>query len=245
VVQSIMPSELGSEPRLELSHIAVDYGYGRVVSDFAISVRRGELVALVGPNGAGKTSVLKAASGFVHVDAGTVVHCGHNVTRVPAHIRSREGLVLIPDDRGLFPALTVIDNLWLAHGKGIRSGSLDMDVAFELVPELRSRRRQVAGSLSGGEQQMLALAQAMLQKPRTLLIDELSAGLAPLIVDRIFSRCRQLVDSLGISILVVEQYIGKVLKVADRAVVMVGGAVVLEGEPRQLSMDEIAAAYFG
>ena len=185
------------------------------------------MVALLGPNGAGKTSALNAIAGLLPSDGGTVHVGGRDLSGRSADARARAGLALVPDDRGLFPELSVADHLWLAAHH--RPRPAELEEVHRLFPVLGERRGQRAGTLSGGEAQMLSIAVALLGRPTVLLIDELSFGLAPSIVGQLLGRCRQLADERGLGILLVEQFIDLVLDVADRALVLRSGVVALEG----------------
>jgi branched-chain amino acid transport system ATP-binding protein len=209
-------------------------------------VQRGQIVAVVGANGAGKTSTLRAIAKFVE-STGTVTMSGRNLTKAAAHQCARAGLLLVPDDRGLFPALTVRDHLWLASPERRRPAKAELGQVTELFPVLFDRQRQRAGSLSGGEQQMLAMAMALLTRPSFLLVDEMSTGLAPIIVERLFEAVQQIVQETNVGVVLVDQFVNQVLEVADYAMVMARGSVALEGPAADLRSrpDEVSAAYFG
>lgn len=229
---------------LDVDGLSVDYGGGRVVNDLSLTVDEGEIVALLGPNGAGKTSVLKALSGLVKTDAGSVRLGGTDISRAPAERRSRLGLFLVPDDRGLFPPLPVHAHLSLAsHTK---STAESRRIVEEHFPPLMTRWNAKAGSLSGGEAQMLSLAMAMSAKPKALLIDELSFGLAPIVVKRLLNLIRDMASSTGLAVLMVEQLVDLALSIADRGIVM-RRDVMLEGPAADLAADprRLQEAYFG
>jgi branched-chain amino acid transport system ATP-binding protein len=230
---------------LSVAGLSVDYGGGEVVRDVSFTVGSGELVALVGPNGAGKTSILNAILGFAPTTRGTIHQDDKALKGQAPNTRARHGVVLVPEDRGLFAAMTVQDHLWL--GLHARPGRKDLDEVFELFPLLRDRLHQKAGALSGGEAQMLAIAMAILLKPKTLLIDELSFGLGPLVVQELLSRCVALAHNDHIAVLVVEQFIELVLAVADRAVVLSHGQIRLSDSAVNVRdrSDELRAAYLG
>jgi branched-chain amino acid transport system ATP-binding protein len=213
-------------------NLGVDYGGGEVVRGVDLLVNEGELVALVGPNGAGKTSLLRAIMGLSPMSRGTIKSGDSQVERKSPDARTRLGLVLVPEDRGLFPAMSVLDHLWM--GMHHRPRKDDLDEVFELFPPLQSRQTQKAGSLSGGEAQMLAIATALLLKPKTLLIDELSFGLAPIVVADLLTRCELLAHRDGIGLLVVEQFVDLILEVADRAMVMSHGEIRVSGSAAEI-----------
>ncbi|MCZ7526528.1 MAG: ABC transporter ATP-binding protein [Acidimicrobiia bacterium] len=223
----------------------MDYGSGEVVQGVDLRVEPGEILAILGPNGAGKTSTLAAIAGLAPASRGRVRLAGRDLSALSPDRRNRNGIVLVPEDRGLFPRLSVYDHLWLGgHGRPDRSAR---ERVYELFPALVPRRRQVAGALSGGEAQMLSIATALLSRPQVLLIDELSFGLAPTIVRRLLERCRQLADEEGLGLVVVEQFVDLVLETADRAAVMSRGRFVLEGPAAELAADRerLHQAYLG
>jgi len=223
---------------LELIELNAGYGGVPVVRDVSLTVHAGEVVALLGANGAGKTTTLLTAAGVLRPARGEVRLLGHSVSGRRPHQIAREGLMLVPDDRGVFHALTVRENLRLG-------GSPDLDPAFELFGALRPLQGRRCGLLSGGEQQMLGLAKAVLARPRVLLVDELSLGLAPVIVQRLLPTLRQLAVERDIGVLLVEQHTAMALSVAHRAYVMRRGKIVLEGEATELRarQDLLEASY--
>ncbi len=233
-----------SESALELQGVVVDYGGGPVVHGVDLAVAPGEVVSLLGANGSGRTSVLRAATGFAPMPSGRVALDGEDLRGRSPEARARDGLFLIPEDRGLFPALTVNDHLRLALHRLPRQEELD--TVFETFPRLRERAGQTAGSLSGGEAQMLSMALALLVQPRFLFVDELSFGLAPNIVGQLLGVCRQLADS-GMGVILVEQFVDLALGVADRAVVLSNGVVTFEGtaESAAASRELLERAYLG
>jgi branched-chain amino acid transport system ATP-binding protein len=230
---------------LSVTGLSVDYGGGEVVRDVSFTVGSGELVALVGPNGAGKTSILNAVLGFAPATRGTIRQDEMALKGQAPNTRARHGVVLVPEDRGLFSSMTVQDHLWL--GLHARPGRKDLDEVFELFPLLQERLHQKAGALSGGEAQMLAIAMAILLKPKTLLIDELSFGLGPLVVQELLQRCVALAHNDQIAVLVVEQFVELVLAVADRALVLSHGQIKLADTAANVRdrSDELRAAYLG
>jgi branched-chain amino acid transport system ATP-binding protein len=231
-------------PLLEVKGLAAGYGHLEVIRDIDLAVHPGEVVACIGPNGAGKTTTLRAISGMLHPRRGTVMFAYKNVTGIPAERITRLGLVHIPEGRGLFPNLSVEDTLRLV-GHSIE-GEVDIKDAFELFPKLRERRRQLVGTLSGGEQQMVALGRAILSRPRLVMIDEMSQGLAPTVVRRLFDIVRVFREQ-GIAVLLVEQFVESALTVADRAYVFEHGTIGRSGPAAELRDNRklVAGSYLG
>jgi branched-chain amino acid transport system ATP-binding protein len=227
---------------LELTGIYAGYGRATVLRDVSVSVARGSIVALLGPNGAGKTTLLRTASGLLKPSQGTVRVGGTDVTRLAPNRRARSGLCLIPEGRGIFRSLTVQENLRLQVPHWNKGAALDP--VIEMFPVLRKRLTQTAGTLSGGEQQMLAIARSCLSSPTVVLLDEVSMGLAPKVVDSIFDALAQLA-STGLSLLLVEQYITRALNMADRVVLLERGRVAFAGAPGELQEDAILRGYLG
>jgi branched-chain amino acid transport system ATP-binding protein len=229
-------------PLLELVGIRAAYSGIEVLHGVDLAVPAGQLVALLGANGAGKSTTVKVAAGLVTPTAGEVRVAGHDATGASCHDLARIGVCTIPEGRGVFPNLTVRENLWMATQV---TGSLDQveGTAYERFPKLGERRTQLAGSLSGGEQQMLAMSRALVTDPAVLLLDELSMGLAPIVVQQLYEIVAQVARE-GISILVVEQFARAVLGIADRAAIMVNGEVTHHGTPDELR-SELSAAYLG
>src|SRR5262245_39440639 len=227
---------------LDIQNRELRYGGIRAVKGIALEVAEGELVCLIGANGAGKSSTLKAICGLAPVHAGSVRYDGGEISRARVHELPRRGLVLVPEGRGIFPQLTVQENLQM--GAYSRGGG-DVEKQYETFPRLRERRGQVAGTLSGGEQQMLAMARALMAEPRLLLLDEPSMGLAPLMVAKIFEVVLDIARR-GVTILLVEQNARLALEVASRGYVMESGAMVLSGEAKTLLGDQkVREAYLG
>ena len=231
---------------LEVSNLTVSYGAIEALRGVSFNIRKGQTVAIIGANGAGKSTLMRAISGLVSVSGGQIIHGGTSITGKAAHAISRSGIVQVPEGRQIFPNLTVEENLrlggfWLA--KAVYRKTLDE--TLELFPRLRERRTQLAGLLSGGEQQMLAIARALLAKPKLLLLDEPSMGLAPAIVDEIF-RIIGTLKAVGMTILVVEQSVKRALDAADYAYVLELGRIVAEGSSGELlEKTDITQSYLG
>jgi len=232
---------------LEVEGLAVRYGGIRAVKGIDLSVGAGEVVCLIGANGAGKTTTLRALAGLLPTAAGRIRYAGDDLAGVPVHQRVRRGLAMVPEGRGVFPRLTVEENLRMgAYFRSDRDGiQADLERGFELFPRLEERRAQKAGTLSGGEQQMLAIARALMSRPRLLLLDEPSMGLAPLAVQRIFETIRQ-IASQGVTLLLVEQNARMALEVSRRGYVLEGGRVALSDTAADLlASPAVRAAYLG
>ena len=232
---------------LSLEKLQVAYGGIRAVKGIDLEVRPGELVCLIGANGAGKTTTLRAITGIVRPAAGAVRYDGADISRMKPHEIARRGLALVPEGRGVFAQLTIEENLAMgAYARRDAPGvAADVERAFTLFPRLKERRKQIAGTLSGGEQQMLAIARAMMSRPKLLLLDEPSMGLAPLMVEKIFDVIRAIAQE-GVTLLLVEQNARLALEVSHRAYVLEGGLVTLTGEAKTLLHDpRIREAYLG
>jgi len=227
---------------LEISGVTAGYGHTTVLRDVTINVPDASVVALLGPNGAGKTTLLRAASGLVPIRGGHLVLDGEDVTGRTTADLARRGICHIPEGRGIFPSLTVRENLVLQSPHGKEAEALER--AVEVVPLLGARLEQNAGSLSGGEQQMLAVVRAYLVEPRAVLVDEASIGLAPAMVELVFSFLRQLARA-GTSLLVVEQYVAKALELADTVYLLNRGQIAHVGPAGELTADEIFERYLG
>jgi branched-chain amino acid transport system ATP-binding protein len=242
------PASSASTPghALVLKELCAGYRGVPVVRELNLEVRPGEVVALLGPNGAGKTTTLETIAGLNRPISGTVDLSGQTISGVPAHLLARRGLALVPEGRALFPGLTVREHLRLAGGRGRRGGNHE-DELLEMLPELRKCLGRKAGLLSGGEQQMLAVGRALVTRPRLLLVDEMSLGLAPVIVERLIPILRRAADELGASVLFVEQHVALALEVADRAYVLTHGRIRLEGAAAELRerRELLAASYLG
>ncbi len=230
------------EPLLELSGVRAAYDSIEVIHGIDLRVPPSTVVALLGPNGAGKSTTLRVACGLMAPSAGRVLVAGRDVTGVPAEELVRRGVVTIPEGKGIFPNLTVRDNLLMATYAG-RSIKEVEEIAYSRFPRLGERRSQLAGTMSGGEQQMLAMARGLASDPAILLLDELSMGLAPLIVEELYGIVAQIARE-GTSILVIEQFARTVLGVADVAVIMVHGRIRAIGSPDKIE-EQLSAAYLG
>jgi branched-chain amino acid transport system ATP-binding protein len=232
---------------LELSGVDAFYGRVRALRGVTINVDQGEVVALIGSNGAGKTTTLRTISGLMHPPSGSITFDGRDISRMPAHAIVGLGICQSPEGRRLFPRMQVIDNLWM--GAFLRKDTAgihkDLERVFELFPRLKERTTQLAGTLSGGEQQMLAIGRALMSKPKLLMLDEPSLGLAPILVETIFQIVRE-INAQGIPILLVEQNAHKALEVAHRAYVLETGSIVKTGSGRELlDSPDVQRAYLG
>ena len=231
---------------LEVKGLEAGYGGIRAVKGIDLEVEAGELVCLIGANGAGKSTTLRAICGLLPARAGSVRYAGEDTARLAVHELPRRGLVMVPEGRGIFPQLTVAENI--AMGAFTRSDAgvaQDAERQYELFPRLKERRAQTAGTLSGGEQQMLAMARALMARPKLLLLDEPSMGLAPRLVAKIFEIVRE-IAGLGVTILLVEQNARLALEVAARGYVMESGNIALTGEAKVLLANpKVREAYLG
>ena len=232
---------------LELTDVSVSYGRIEALHNINVSVDEGRIVTLIGANGAGKTTTMRAISGLRPLSSGRITFQGEDISRLRADLRVVRGISQAPEGRGVFPGMTVADNLDMgAYARKDRKNlTAEFDHVYELFPRLKERRTQTAGTMSGGEQQMLAIGRALMAKPKLLLLDEPSMGLAPLIVKQIFDILRQ-INADGVTILVVEQNASKALALADWAYVLETGSVALDGSGRDLLDDErVRALYLG
>lgn len=233
---------------LEVAGLEVAYNGVVAVRDVSFKIRAGEVLAVLGANGAGKTTTLLAISGLVRARGGSVSVDGHSVLGMAPEAIARLGISHVPAGRGIFPGLTVAENLRMGlYGsgrEGSAEGRADIERVYDLLPILRDKRDQPAGTMSGGQQQQLAIARALVQKPRLLMLDEMSMGLSPTIVAELFRLVADL-RTEGIAVVMVEQFVGQALAVADTAVVLEQGKVVASGTPAELSAEQIGAAYLG
>ncbi len=228
---------------LAVSDLSAFYGDFQALFGISLQVTEGETVAVIGANGAGKTTFLRAVAGALAVPRDRVTFAGHAVGGLPPHALVALGIVLVPEGRKIFPSLSVRENLEVGGYRG-RPGPWDLERVYRLFPVLRERRDQPGTNLSGGEQQMLAIGRGLMANPRLLLVDEISLGLAPLVVKQLYERLTA-VTSEGTTLVVVEQDVGQALAVARRVYCFRKGAVSLEGTPDRLDRAQVAAAYLG
>jgi branched-chain amino acid transport system ATP-binding protein len=232
---------------LEVVGLCAGYGDVPVLRGIDLSIPAGSITALIGANGAGKTTLLRAISGIIPTEAGTIHYDGQDIVGTPPQDIVRSGLVQVPEGRRLFPDMTVLENLLVGSSSPVARPKRDENLAtvLELFPKVRERRTQLAGTLSGGEQQMVAIARALMASPRLLLLDETSLGLAPIVVDEIFVAVRRLVAQ-GLTILVVEQNTALALEVADHGYVLEQGRFAIQGAASSLAADpRVRQAYLG
>lgn len=237
----------GENVMLAVKDLEVYYGSIHAIKKISFDVREGEIVTLIGANGAGKTTTLHAISGLVKARSGEINFCGNNLRSMEAHKIIRLGLAQVPEGRRIFASMTVQENLEM--GAYIRRDrdqiQQDYERVFERLPRLKERRRQIAGTLSGGEQQMLAIGRALMSNPKMLLLDEPSMGLSPLLISEIFKIIRDVNES-GMTVLLVEQNAKQALEIADRAYVLETGTISMSGDASELAADEkVRAAYLG
>ncbi len=228
---------------LTVSGLDVHYGDFQAIYGIDVTVEEGETLAIIGANGAGKSTLLKAIAGQVSPTAGTIGFDGRDVTQLPAHKRVPLGVALTPEGRRIFKSLTVEENLLVgAHVK--RKGPWDLSAVYEAFPLVADRRDRLGTNLSGGEQQAAAIGRALMSNPRLLLLDEVSLGLAPVVIEQIYAALPAITGN-GTTVLIVEQDVNQSMKVADRVQCLLEGRTVLEGSPAELTRDQIASAYFG
>ena len=232
---------------LELKNVSVNYGRIEAIHDMSFAVQKGEIVSLIGANGAGKTTTMKTISGLLNPAMGTIEFEGEDITKMKAHIRVVRGISQAPEGRGIFPGMTVLENLDMgAFGRKDRSGmAADFDRVYSLFPRLAERKTQQGGTMSGGEQQMLAIGRALMAAPRLLLLDEPSMGLAPQFIKQIFRIIKE-INEQGTTILLVEQNANQALARADRAFVLETGTITHRGTGKELlSNPAVKEAYLG
>jgi len=232
---------------LDVAGLCAGYGDVPVLRGIDLSIASGSITALIGANGAGKTTLLRTISGIISAEAGTIHYDGQDIVGMPPQDIVRAGLVQVPEGRRLFPDMTVLENLLVGSSSPAarRKRDENLAVVFELFPKVRDRRTQLAGTLSGGEQQMVAIARALMASPRLLLLDETSLGLAPIVVDEIFVAVRRLAAQ-GLTILVVEQNTALALEVADHGYVLEQGRFAIQGAASSLAADpRVKQAYLG
>ena len=236
-----------SETLLKVSGLKVAYGGIQAVKGVDFEVREGELVSLIGSNGAGKTTTMKAITGLLPLNGGDIHYLGQSVRGRGAWDLVKQGLAMVPEGRGVFTRMTITENLQMgAHIRTDKAGiAQDMERVFATFPRLKERKDQLAGTMSGGEQQMLAMGRALMSRPKVLLMDEPSMGLSPIMVDKIFEVVRD-VHKQGVTILLVEQNASRALEIADRGYVMESGIISMSGEAREMLNDpRVRAAYLG
>jgi len=232
---------------LKVSGLKVAYGGIQAVKGVDFEVREGELVTLIGSNGAGKTTTMKAITGLLGINEGDIEYLGQSIRGRGAWDLVKAGLAMVPEGRGVFTRMTITENLQMgAHIRRDKAGiAQDMDKIFGIFPRLRERRDQLAGTMSGGEQQMLAMGRALMSRPKVLLLDEPSMGLSPIMVDKIFEVVRE-VHAQGVTILLVEQNASRALEIADRGYVMESGLISMSGDAKAMLDDpKVRAAYLG
>lgn len=228
---------------LAVERLEARHGQLQAVRGVSLTIEPGETIALVGANGAGKTTLLRTIAGAHPLAGGRVLFKGNDVGARPAHARAALGVALVPEGRRLFSRLTVEENLMLARSAG-RTGPWTIDVVMEAFPNLQARRRSLAGSLSGGEQQATAIGRALMMNPELILLDEISLGLSPLVVDRVYAGLERL-KSLGVAMILVEQDLKRAMAAASRTICMLEGAVAIEGPTGSLTREQVTQAYFG
>ncbi|MBT9505652.1 ABC transporter ATP-binding protein [Rhodoferax sp.] len=232
---------------LKVTGLKVAYGGIQAVKGVDFEVREGELVSLIGSNGAGKTTTMKAVTGSLPINDGDIEYLGKSIRGQGPWDLVRQGLAMVPEGRGVFTRMTILENLQMgAHIRDDKADILvDIDKVFGIFPRLKERRGQLAGTMSGGEQQMLAMGRALMSRPKVLLLDEPSMGLSPIMVDKIFEVVRD-VYAQGVTVLLVEQNASRALAIADRAYVMDSGLITMTGEAKEMLDDpKVRAAYLG
>lgn len=233
-------------PLLEFAGVHAHYGAVEALKEVSVQVYKGEIVSLIGANGAGKTTLLASIFGAPRASSGRILHRGEDISRTPTNMISRRGISLVPEGRQIYQEMTVEENMMMGTTPiGMKFFEADRTTMFELFPRLKERRNQVAGTMSGGEQQMLAIARAMMARPELILFDEPSLGLAPLVVKRVFEVLGE-IASMGKTIFLVEQNANHALKLSQRAYVMVNGRIHLSGESSALlDNEDVRKAYLG
>jgi branched-chain amino acid transport system ATP-binding protein len=233
---------------LEIKNLGVDYGAIKALRGVSLKVEKGRIVTLIGANGAGKTSTLRAVSGLVKATTGEIIYEGRNITNLPAHEIVKLGISHVPEGRMVFANLTVLENLHMGAylHRDKRAIEHDLQMVFGIFPRLAERQKQVAGTLSGGEQQMLAIGRALMSRPRFLMLDEPSLGIAPILVKTIFEKIVEINRTQGISILLVEQNANLALEISSRGYVLETGSIILEDDSAKLRQSpQVRSAYLG
>ncbi len=232
---------------LEVHDLEVNYGVIRAIKNISFEVNEGEIVTLIGANGAGKTTTMQSVVGLIPKKAGSVIFQGNDITKIPCHKIVHLGMTQVPEGRRIFQELTVYENLLMGAYSNKNSSTLkaDLQEIYARFPRLAERKNQIAGTLSGGEQQMLAMGRALMSHPKLLMLDEPSMGLSPLLVDQVFEIIKD-INKSGTTVLLVEQNAGKSLAISDRAYVLENGEIVLSGTGKELSESEmVRKAYLG
>jgi branched-chain amino acid transport system ATP-binding protein len=232
---------------LDIDSVSASYGNVQILWSVSLSVKKGEIVTVLGPNGAGKTTLVRTILGLLHVNSGSIEFLGKRIDGLPTYKIVDMGIALVPEGREIFPRMTVHENLLLgAQGKEAKKTKDDsLESIFQIFPVLKERRKQLAQTLSGGEQQMLAIARGLMSKPKLLIMDEPSLGLAPILVQRIF-KAMQEINEKGVTILLVEQNVHRALEIASRGYIIEAGKMVLSGEWDELLANEhVKKAYLG
>lgn len=243
----MLTSEDDGMAMLEVKNLEVYYGVICALKGISFEVNEGEIVSLIGANGAGKTTMMQSVVGLIPKKSGTVTFNGQDITKTPCHKIVQLGMTQVPEGRRIFQELSVYENLMMGAYtvRDQQRFKADLETIFERFPRLKERRNQIAGTLSGGEQQMLAMSRALMSHPKLLMLDEPSMGLAPILVDQIFEIIKEL-NASGTTILLVEQNATKALQIADRAYVLETGSIILSGTGTELaSSDEVRKAYLG
>ena len=230
-------------PLLEVTELTVHHGQLKALDQVSFQVLPGEVYAIIGANGAGKSTLLRTIAGLHHPTSGSIGYDGNDVTRLRPERRATAGLVMVPEGRRLFPSLTLEENLQVGASYA-REGEWTIERVYELFPWMRERRRQRTAQMSGGEQQSVAIGRALVANPRVLLLDELSLGLAPVVVQRIYAMLPQILAT-GITAVIVEQDVSQALRVATHIHCLLEGRTTLQGTPAQVSAQQVEAAYFG
>ena len=230
-------------PLLEVTDLVVHHGQLRALNEISLQVFPGEVYAIIGANGAGKSTLLRTIAGLHHPTTGSVIFDGTDVTRLRPERRATQGIVMVPEGRRLFGSLSVEENLQVGASYA-RQGPWTIERVYEMFSWMRERRNQLTAQLSGGEQQTVAIGRALVANPRVLMLDELSLGLAPVVVQRIYGMLPQILGT-GLTVLLVEQDVSQALRVASRIHCLLEGRTTLEGQPADVTADQVEAAYFG